>query len=259
MTKAKRPGVFYGYFIVLAILCISIVMWGARHSFGVFFGPLLDEFGWTRTITSGGFSLAWIVTGAISIGAGRLNDRFGPRKVMTVAGILLSLGYLLMSTLSTVWQLYLFFGIIIGFGMAGSWVPLVSTTARWFVKRRGMMTGFVVAGQGVGTLIAPLVANQLISIYDWRISYLILGSVVFLVVVLAAQFLRRDPAQKGLVPYGQNESKEYALEPETKSLSFNEAVHTRQFWLFAVMVFCYGFSKFAIIIHIVPHATELGI
>ena len=258
-SPGTRPGVFYGYIVVALAFLIMMASIGTHNSFGVFLKPVLTEFNCTRAVTSGAFSLSFFVSGLLGIVMGGLTDRFGPRLVLTFCGFLLGLGYLLMAQLGVLWQLYLFFGIIIGFGMAGSWVPLVSTTARWFVKRRGMMTGFVVAGMGVGTLIAPPVANQLISVYDWRTSYLILGGVVFLAVVLAAQFLRRDPAQKGLVPYGQNESKEYALEPETKSLSFNEAVHTRQFWLFAVIVFCYGFSKFAIIIHIVPHITELGI
>lgn len=253
-----RPRFFYGYIVVAFAFLIMMASIGTHNSFGVFLKPVLTEFDWTRAVTSGAFSLSFIVSGLLGVVMGGLTDRFGPRLVLTFCGVLLGLGYLLMSQIGVLWQLYLFFGII-GFGMAGTWVPLVSTTARWFVKRRALMTGFVVAGMGVGTLIAPQVANYLISIYDWRVSYIVLGGVVFLVVVLAAQFLRRDPAQKGLVPYSQSESKEYTLPSGTKSLSFTEAVHTRQFWLFAVVLLCYGFSKFAIIIHIVLHITELGI
>ena len=258
-SPGDRPRFFYGYIVVAVAFLIMMASIGAHNSFGVFLKPVLTEFNWTRAVTSGAFSLSFIVSGLLGVVMGGLTDRFGPRLVLTFCGVLLGLGYLLMSQMGVLWQLYIFFGIIIGFGMAGAWIPLVSTAARWFVKRRALVTGFVVAGMGVGTLIAPPVANRLISIYDWRISYLILGGVVFLVVVVASQFLRRDPSQKGLVPYGQNESKEHVLESGTKSLSFSEAVHTRQFWLFAVVLFCFGFSKFAIIIHIVPHVIELGI
>lgn len=122
-----------------------------------------------------------------------------------------------------------------------------------------MMTGLVVAGQGVGTLIAPPVANQLITAYGWRHSYFILGIAVLLVIVLAAQYMRRDPAQKGLVPYGQDERQESAWPSKTRAFSFHEATRTTQFWLYFVMLVFFGFSFFSIVVHIAPHATELGV
>lgn len=121
---------------------------------------------------------------------GGLNDRFGPRVVITVCGVFLAVGYLLMSQTSAVWQLYLFYGVAVGTGMAGFYIPLASTVARWFVKRRGMMTGIVVSGVSIGILVAPPVANWLISIHDWRLSYIIIGSTASLVVILAGQLLR---------------------------------------------------------------------
>jgi MFS family permease len=60
-----------------------------------------------------------------------------------------------MSQTSALWQLYLFYGLIIGIGMSGIWVPLMSTVARWFNKKRSLMTGIVIAGAGIGQLIAP--------------------------------------------------------------------------------------------------------
>jgi len=121
-----------------------------------------------------------------------------------------------------------------------------------------MMTGIVLTGTGIGILIAPPVANQLISTYDWRVSYIILGSVVLVVVVLAAQLLRRDPTQVGQVPYGENKE-EVGLKGEANALSLREAVSTRQFWLIFSMFLCLGFCVYAVLVHIVPHATDLGI
>ena len=233
-------------------------MWGARHSFGVFFGPLLDEFGWTRTITSGGFSLAWIVTGALSVGVGRLNDRFGPRKVMTVAGILLSLGYLLMSTLNTVWQLYLFFGII-SIGMSAVFVPLMSTVARWFVKMRAMMTGIILTSGGIAMVALLPLASRLISDHGWRFSYAALGTLVLVVVVLAAQFLKRDPAQMGLLPYGGSESNTGGSSSQSEGMFFREAFRTRQLWLLSGIYFCSYFLFYLFLVHIIIHATGQGI
>ncbi len=252
-------GYFYGYIVVIAASFIMVVVYGVHYAFGIFFKPVLAEFGWTRALTSGAFSLSWFVHGFLGIILGGLNDRLGPRIVLTICGVLFGLGYVLMSQVGAVWQLYLFYGVIIGTGLGGVYVPLTSTITRWFVARRGIMTGIVAAGIGVGTLIAPPIANWLITTYDWRMSYSILGIVVLAVVVTSAQFLRRDPTIMGQKPYGQHEVTEQEGKTGTGSLSLREALCTGQFWLAFTMFFCFGFGMYAIILHIAPHATDLGI
>ena len=122
-----------------------------------------------------------------------------------------------------------------------------------------MMTGIVATGAGIGTLIAPPVANRLIFAYDWRLSYIILGSIVLVVVVSAAQFLRRDPIKIRQLPFGQSSEREQESKSATSGFSFGQAVHTRQFWQLSAMSFCFGFTMFAVMVHIVPHATDLGV
>ena len=235
-----------------------VVTIGTFYTFGVFFKPVLTEFGWTRALTSGAFSLSILIQGLIGIAMGGLNDRFGPRLVLTVCGVLLGLGYLLMSQISAVWQLYLFYGVIIGIAMSGVWIPLLSTVARWFSRRRSMMSGIVLTSAGIGGLISPLVANYLISTYDWRTSYIILGSFASVVVVLAAQLLKRDPSQIGQMPYGDNEEGKQEMKLETEGFSLKGAVYTRQLYALFAVSFCFGFSQLIIMVHIIPHATELG-
>ena len=154
-----KPEFFYGYIVVVAAFLIMVAIFGLYYCFGIFFDPMLLEFGWTRAMTSGAFSLSMVVYGLLNVAVGGLTDRFGPRMVVTICGLLIGLGYLLMSQISAVWQLYLFYGVIIGAGMGGSFIALLSSVARWFVKRRGMMTGIVMAGIGIGTLIGPPVAS----------------------------------------------------------------------------------------------------
>lgn len=254
-----EPRFFYGYIVVVMALFIMVVSWALYYSFGVFFKPLLKEFGWTHAMISSAFSLSMIIYGVLGIVVGGLNDRFGPRMVLTLCGLLLGLGYLLMSQVSTLWQMYLFYGVIIGIGMSGVWVPQLSTVARWFIGRRTLMTGIVLAGVSIGQLIGPPVTTRLIAAYDWRLSYLILGGVVLLLVVLFAQFLRRDPTQMGQLPYGVDEGKQPELKSDTQAFSLKEAVYTAQFWVAFSIFFCFGFGVFAIVVHIVPHAIELGI
>ena len=257
--SSDTSGIFYGYVIVAAALIIMLSMFGTRYAFGVFLKPVLNEFGWSRAMTTGAFSISMFVEGLLGIVMGGLNDRFGPRKILTFSGLLFGIGCLLMARISSAWQLYLFYGVIMGIGMSGVWVPVLSTVARWFIRRRGMMSGIVLTGTGLGALIAPPLANWLISRYDWRTSYIINGIVILVVVISAAQFLRRDPSLMGLLPYGMNAGGKNNSNSVNEGLTFIEAVHTRQFYILLVMLFSLGVCMFTLMIHIVPNATDLGI
>jgi len=254
-----KPEFFYGYIVVVAAFFIMVAIFGLYYCFGIFFDPMLLEFGWTRAMTSGAFSLSMVVYGLLNVAVGGLTDRFGPRMVVTICGFLIGLGFLLMSQISAVWQLYLFYGVIIGAGMGGSFIALLSSVARWFVKRRGMMTGIVMAGIGIGTLIGPPVASWLISTYSWRVSYIILGSIVLVVAVLSAQFLKRDPTQVGQVALGGGEGEKQRPTLAMEGFSLREAAYTSQFWITFAMLLCFGFCLYAVLVHIAPHAIELEI
>jgi len=259
MTESGQPKFFYGYVVVVAGFLILVSMYGTLYSFSVFFKPVLAEFGWTRAMTSGAYSLTFFLSGAIAMVAGRLNDRFGPRIVMTCSGLLLGLGYLLMSRISAIWELYLFYGVIVGTGMGGGIAPSLSTVARWFVKKRGLMSGITIAGIGAGTTITPPIANWLISTYSWRTSFTIIGIAVLVLVVGLAQLLIRDPGRKGLLSYGAETAVAERSSLDVAGLSLHEAVRTRQLWTLFTIYICAGFFIQTILVHIVIHATGLGL
>ena len=253
------PPFFYGYIVVGVAVVIMLFVFGTVHTFGVFFKPISTEFGWTRGTISGAFSLSAIIAGVLGIFMGWLNDRFGPRFVLSLCGFFMGLGYLLMSQTSSVWEFYLFYGILLGIGMAGTFVPLSSTVARWFAKRRSMMTGIVTAGEGLGTLLFPPLAALLVQTYEWRVSYLILGAIVLIVVATAAQFLKRDPSDKGQYVDGGSDAEQPEMELADPAFSLGEVVSTKQFWLVCSVLFSIGFCVLAIVVHIIPHATDSGI
>jgi len=259
MNEKEQLKFFYGYIVVMASFLILVSMYGTLYSFGVFFKPVLSEFGWTRAMTSGAYSLCFLLSGAVAMATGRLNDRFGPRAIMSCSGLLLGLGYFLMSKISAIWELYLYYGVIVGVGMGGGIAPSLSTVARWFVKKRGLMTGITIAGTGTGTLVTPLIANWLISIYSWRTSFTIIGITVFILIVGLAQLLIRDPERKGLPPYGSETAVADRSNLEVAGLSLQKAVRTAQLWILFVIYVCAGFFIQVIIVHIVIHATGLGI
>ena len=114
-----KKSFFYGYIIVSICFIVQMVMFGPRASFGVFIKPLNNEFEWSRALISGAFSLSSIVQGSSGIIMGWLNDRIGPRIVVTISGILVGSGLMLMFFVHSTWQLYLFYSIIIGLGNGG--------------------------------------------------------------------------------------------------------------------------------------------
>ncbi|MFC1937845.1 MFS transporter [Chloroflexota bacterium] len=258
MTGNKKSRLFYGYVVMAAAFTIMTLTMGANRSFGVFLDPMLSEFGWTRAGISGAFTMGMLVMGSLGIVAGRLIDRIGPRTVLIGCGMFSGLGYILTSRVDNMWQLYLFYGLIVGAGMSGI-SPLVSLVARWFVKRRSLMAGILTAGLALGVSVVPLITSSLIAAYGWRVSYIILGAVVMVSVVLAAQLLRRDPGQMGLRPYGADEVKEESLASQTEGLSLAEAVRTGQFWMLSLVSFCHFFLINVVVVHIVIHAIGLGI
>jgi MFS family permease len=253
----NEPRFFYGYIVVIVAFFILVVSWGIYSVFGVFLDPLLTEFNWTSAMTSGAFSLSMILSGALGIAMGVLNDRFGPRLVVTLCGIFLGLGYLLMSQISALWQLYLFYGVIIGIGISGLWVPLQSSVARCFTRRRSLMTGIVASGVGTGGLVVPLIISRLVAAYGWRLSYIIQGIAVLVIMILGAQLLRGTPHMEQL-SYRENRGKQQELTAEAIAFPFKEAVHTAQFWLLLAIFFCYGFCVFSILVHIVMHVINIG-
>ena len=258
-SLATKYKIFYGYYVVAASFIIMVVIWAAYYSYGVFFKPLIAEFGWTRATTSGAFSLSAIINGLFAIVMGRLTDKAGPRIVMSICAVVLCLGFALMSQIQNIWQLYLFHGIIIGIGMGGSFVPLMTTVVRWFVDKRNLMTGVITAGVGIGILVGPPAAQQLIFHYGWRSSYLVIAVLVLFTVLLPARLIRRDPSELGICALGEDTpSLQEVAESSNTSFSFHDAIRLQRFWLVYALFFCLGFCAFAIIVHITPHAIDLG-
>jgi MFS family permease len=241
----------------MAIQAVSI---GVLFAYGVFFKEFQAEFGWSRTTISGASSLAFFVMGAFGILAGRLNDRIGPKILIALSGTSLGIGYLLLSYMQAPWQLYLIYGLVVGVGYSTHDVITLSTIARWFVKRRGMMSGIVKVGTGCGQLFVPLIATALITAFGWRQSCFIIGAVALAAHVALAQVMRRDPRSVGLLPDGGNGLPAgTVITVDESGLSLAEACRTRQFWTLCVAEFAVFFCLLTIVVHIVPHARDLGL
>ncbi len=257
-VNTGKPKIFYGYIIVAASFVIMAMMHGTYNTFGIFFTPLESDFSITRAVLSGANSFAFLIMGVSSIVAGILADRFGPRRVLTACAVIFGAGFLLLSRATAVWQLYLIFALT-GIGLSAPDIVPLSTAVRWFVKKRGAMSGIMKVGTGTGMTIMPLVASMLIAAVDWRNAYLILGALVLVTVIPLAQLLRREPREMGLLPDGESQPATVKPSLAEEGLSLKEAIHTRQFWMVcgyhATTVLC----GITLLTHIAPHAIDMGV
>lgn len=259
MNKNREPRFFYGFIVAAASFFIMTIAWGANRTIGVFLEPMIKEFGWTRAGISVSVTLSMLLTGVLGIVTGKISDRVGPRAVVTICGFFMGISYLLVSQINDIWQLYLFYGVVGGIGLSGATVPMVSAVTRWFVKRRGLMVGIVMAGPALGITTVPLAASWLISSFGWRTAYVIVGSAVLVLVILIAQLLNSEPAQKGLAAYGAEKAKVAESHPGASGFSLQEALHTRQFWILAFISFICQFNINVVMVHIVIYAIGIGV
>lgn len=236
-----------------------MIVWGSQYSFGVFLKPVLTEFGWTRSATAGAYSLNYILFGLFGIFSGRLSDRFGPRLVVTVSGVLIAGSYLLMSQISEIWQIYLIYGLMLSLGMAGTFVPIMSTVARWFIHTRGLASGIVSAGIGVGIVVMPPLANYLINTYRWRISYIVIGLIALTIPLILAQFLKREPDRAGQASETADSVDDEKPSLSTQGVPFRQALRMPQFWMISALFLVFNFSLQTVMVHLVPYATDTGI
>ena len=263
-----RSTLFYGWVIVAASTILLTMQAGIFYSFGVFFKPVAADFGWSRAVTSGAHSLLMLSHGAFAAPMGWLADKFGPAKVMVFCGFATGLGLVLTSQTNALWQFYLTYGLVVGIGLSGGMPVTTGTTARWFVKRRGLTLGIVSAGVGLGTLIVLPMAERLIAAFAWSGAYFILGITSWIVMITCAFFLRRDPEGMGYQAYGvqrppteanTDHSREIGYVAPGTGISLRAAVRTRPLWLLFLTYFLFNLCLQMIMVHLVNYTTDLGI
>ena len=261
----KKPKVFYGYWIVVATFFCAFIYSGCGFfAFSLFVKPLQADFGWGRGEIVTAFTIYYLVMGVASPFIGRVIDHYGAKTVISTGAFIAGLGFASSSLVSSLWHLYASYAII-GVAMAAVGViPSSTIVSNWFKKRRGTAIGIMSTGIGVGGLVvAPLVGGYLIPNFSWRISYLALTALTWVLVIpLTLLVLKTKPADMGLYPDGEQLSE--ALAPNgtppfvTKGITLKTALATPAFWLIAVSFLIGLFSQVGIIQHQVPYLEDIG-
>lgn len=252
------------WIVAVATFLTMIGAAGFRSAPGVFMPALHDEFGWEMGTMSLAVSINLVLYGLAAPFSAALMERFGIRRVAAVALLLIALGAILPIWMTAQWQLLICWGLLIGLGSGSVSMALVATiTGRWFVARRGLVTGVLTAAAATGQLVfLPLMAT-LLTHHGWRSATLVIGCAALLIVPVVLIFLRDRPSDVGVTAYGATPAQP-ALEPvaATPGLAFStlrDALRTRTFLLLAATFAVCGASTNGLVgTHFIPAAMDHG-
>ena len=244
-TISTARGQASRWIIVVAAIVIVGFGVGALFSLAVFLKPMQESMGWSRTAISAVALWMWVAYGTGSLMWGVLSDRWGARRVVVTGGILLGLGLVTSSRITSLWQLYVAFGGIVGVAAGAFYAPLTTTATRWFTANRGLAVALVSAGTGLGTFMVAPLTRWLISSYDWRLAMLILGDIVWLVIIPLGLLVRDAPRE--------------AASATDLDVPLARIFRSPQFWLIAVTHFTCCVAHSGPIFHMVTHAMDQGI
>jgi OFA family oxalate/formate antiporter-like MFS transporter len=263
----ERNAIHFGWFIVGSSFFTLALVYGIWYSFSVFFVALLKEFGWSRSIGAGAFSLFIIFSAIIGPFVGNMVSSAKPRRVILGGALILGIGLALCSLTQTWWQFYIFFGLITAVGLgATGWVPHTTIIQQWFKEKRGLATGIISAGIGIGILACVPSVQYLIILLGWRMAYRTMAIFIPLVVISMALLFLKTPPQTGF----HSIEVEISLKTTKDPLVVNEkwvsqlwtvqkAITTRPFWLLAISFFLGSFIIQSVFAHQVAFFVDRGL
>jgi MFS transporter, OFA family, oxalate/formate antiporter len=233
---------------------------GIRNSFGVFFTSIEDQFGLSRGGTSSFFSVFMVLSAFFTGLGGWALDRFGPKAVLLTMGILTLASLLLTGRTTSSWQLFFTYSLLLAAGVGCGFSVILATVSRMFQRRRGLALGIALSGEGVGTLAVAPFATFLISAFDWRTAFSVIGLVGGALMIGFALFLRGVPANSGVSAPSKSAVSVHKADGivHVPGFSLKEAVRTPSFWFLGLVYLLFSFSFYLVLAHIVPHATDLG-
>jgi sugar phosphate permease len=236
---------------------------GVRATPGLFMVPLEAEFGWSRALISASIAANIALFGLIGPFAASLMDRWGMRRVVLGALALMAGAVAVSTQMSTEWQFFLLWGVIVGAGSGMTATVLAAVVAtRWFDARRGLVMGMLSAANATGQLIFLTPLATVVESSNWRSAALIVSAAAAFVFVLVALFMRDRPADVGLRPYGQTVSASLVTPPKAMAplRALREASRTRAFWILAGTFFICGASTNGLIgTHLISACHDVGI
>lgn len=235
------------YIVVAGAVLVQFTVIGLFIGYAVLFKSFEEEFGWSRALLSSMTSAAILIMGILAVAGGRLVDRYGPRIVLGVTGVVFGAGFAMISQVDQAWQLILIFGFSVGLGMSTHDVVTLSTVVRFFERRRGIMAGIVKFGAAAGQFVVPPLLALMVASLGWRDAVMVAGLGAIVLLLVAAAAMRRPP--------------EPSVDAASRSptITFAEARRSWIFWKICAIQFLFFTTLTTIPVHIVVYGTDLGL
>ena len=274
MSRFSRLPFFYGWIIVAVSFVTLALGVNARTSFSLLFPPLLDELGWGRGLTAGAFSIGFLASTIYAPFSGMLMDRFGPRVVLSLGVVLVSLGMATAPFIQAPWHLYLTLGVlVVGGAFFVSFFGHSFFLPNWFVRRRGLAIGIAFSGVGIGSVVVFPVLQFVIDRVGWREACWAMAIVLALVLIpLIVVFQWQHPHDLGLEADGGTrmsdaEQQSASSEPPSNVVdtawaatewTLSLALRTGRFWWLFVGYTCALYAWYAVQVHQTKYLIETG-
>ena len=261
MAHLNRFGFHYAWGVLAAACVLNVVARADAASFAVFIDPLVATFGWTRGEISVAYSVAYIVGMPAIVMMGWLGDRYGTRPLMLGAAVMIGGGTVLLGTITTLWEFYVYYSVFVGsLGHAAFSVLLPVIITRWFHKNVGIASGMYWASQGLGPVIFAPLFRHLIETQGWANTFTLIGLVVGCILAFFSLFIHGSPAAVGVLPYGMDESTPKDQKPpaKPKTAPLREIIRDRKVWVLATIHHIGCASHAVILAHVVSMATLKG-
>ena len=265
----RPPGstnIYYGWFIVATTFFVIMITMGARNGVGVFVLPMSEEFGWSRSIISFAGAVGILVNGISQPFLGSVYDKVGGRKLILFGVLAIGFMVVLLSLTFNFLYFLLIFGVFMAIAMsAGSITTGAVLVSKWFQRKRSTAISITSAGASMGGLILVPLTTYLIILIDWRLTWVVMGGMILLLVFpVAFLMLKDDPAELGLLPDGdvalsEGTSKPSKLVPGPLEVEeWRHAFRSPPMWQLCGTYFVCGFTTLIMAFHFVPNAVESG-
>ena len=232
-----------------ALVCQMGLAYG--YTLSALAGEIQSDLAWTRTMYAGALGPQILVIALMSPLVGAATIRYGPRRVLVSAGLLLGMSFSLLSGIDALWQLYALI-VLLGLSFAGLGDIAVSqAVSQWFRRGRGLALGVVFTGSNLGGYLLIWASGAITEVSSWRTAFLIMAMGAFAIIVPAAFWLVRDPATTTSETIPEAEPDE-----DTTTLDARAALRTRSFWILAFALFVFFFYLMAITQHLVLFLTD---
>ena len=261
----KSPRIFYGWLIVGACYLIALYNAGViGYGFTAIFDPLIEEFGWSYAQVSLATALRGVEVGLGAPLVGWFVDRYGSKPVMFFGAIIIGIGLILLGRINSLATFYLVYAFIsVGTTTCGN-IAILAAVAKWFRRKVSTAIGITICGFGSSGLIVPIVV-RVVDAHGWRTAITIFGLGVFVITVPLTLLIRSRPEQYGYLPDGdtsivtnEKENSDAANEADL-GISARQALKSRVFWHIALVFSTQWMVASAVITHIMPYLSTLGI